>query len=357
MQEINYQTHYRKGFHEDQENWQKFVDCRLTGDSHDIYCAVNGLKKDRLPVDACVFGTYFKDEDLWNKHKAVPYDVGSEEHLKELDFIRELSKNRDEKISDQGYDIDGLNEVSYFLRDYEVPIFDSVDYLTKEEDLAHVYRGFKPVLEQKFKPGTKKIETLRDAAAYVRNDPAVGIWIKVANELLAEKVAFRNEVFIRDFKEGSQFSFSVLSGGIDIEYLYREAAYRVSRGSFRNKWLNMFPRPEQAAWDLDQELISMAYDRGAPYHSSFSAMHSAIYNCLMTLTLSLFDGSHIMKNGKTVEYNSRILFENGAHWRCVAGVHYMQDNLAIIPFSSAVANRVVNEKLKETQSVICKKRY
>lgn len=353
-----FDKNFRKTFQDDEASWRYFVDHVQNGIPYEMFCANNSKKKDRIVVDSNVYATYSEDLDLLNTLLPTPYDIHSDKHREELDFVRELSKKRDEKFSDQPdrYPI-GLREVSYFLEDHTQTRFKpGLDFLTTPEELENVYKGYLPTIKQIFE-GEGKITTLRDGARFVRNDPAVQVWVDAFNKAYTEGAKFRNEVFVRDYVEGSQHNFSVI-GGIDIPYLYWHVAKRISRLSFRLKHYFLYPRPEQAAWDLEEELISQAYDRGAPEgHSDLPAMHSAIYYSLKRLTLLLLDPLFVMGNGRTLEYNANVLAENGAFWRSVAGVHTMYANTALIPICDEVAMRVVNQELKQTQSVVCKRRH
>lgn len=356
--EYDFQKNFRKTFQGDEISWRHFVDNVQNGVPYEMYCANNSKKKERIIVDANVYATYSEDLDLLVKLLPKPYELHSEEHREELDFVRELSKKRDEKFQDQPERYpSGLKEVSYFLKDHNQTKFKKdVDYLTSVQELHNIYSGNLPTKKQVFE-GTGNIATLRDGARFVRDDPAVQVWIDAFNLTASEGAKFRSEVFVRDYVEGSQHNFSVI-GGIDIPYLYWKVAKRISRISFRLKHYFLFPRPEQAAWDLGEELISQAYDRGAPEgHGDLPAMHSAIYFSLKKLTLLLLDPLFLMRNGKTLEHNANVLAENGAFWRSIAGVHTMYANTALIPICDAIAMRVVNEEMEKTQSMVCSKRY
>lgn len=354
--EKNYEKHFRKTMLGKEEAWRQLTEAMLKGDNHGIYCANNHRRKDRIMVDAMVFSTFSQDLDLWVKHLPIPYVIHSKEHLEDIDFVRKVSKRRDEKI-DGGFSEEylGLNEVSWFLRNYTQQNFvEGKDYLKSAEELTHIYKGNKPKQEQQFELETRPIKTLRDGARFVRNDPAIHVWADwVVDDLLAHNVQVRQELFVRDYKKNGQFDFTV-NGGIDIKQMIWEVALRISRLSFRTKHLNMYPRPEQVAWDLKDELISQAFNRGAPDgHGDFTAMHAAIYEACGHLIKIIFDKLHLIE-GKTVGHHVDVLVGNGADWRISAGVHTPKANRAVRPLAHAVAERVANERLSQTQRVYSK---
>lgn len=355
--EYDYNKNFRKTFQGKEDAWKLYIKSVTKGDNHGVYCANNSVRKDRIMVDGLVFSTYSPDLDLWLQYLPKPYEIHSDEHIADLKFVADFVPKRDHLISDYKDSKclpKGLREVSWFLRNVNQKGFvKGVDYLATEQELLHVYKGNKVKKPQLFENKKTPITTFRDAARFVRDDPAVHVWADwVVGDLLAEKVAVRHEIFVRDYKVDAQHDFSVI-GGIDIKAIYWEAATRLSRLSFRTKHLYMYPRPEQAAWDLGIDLIPQAFDRGAPEgHGDFTAMHAILYFGLSELTQLIFDPLHVMSNGKTVKENCEVLAENGAYWRTVAGVHTMKANDSVKDLAIRIVRRIVNERLRLTKNLI-----
>lgn len=325
-------------------------DGMLDSDNFKIYCANNHDRKDRVRIDASIWSTPCSDLDLLLKYLPVPYIVGSEEHLKDIEEVRRWSTKRDELISDQSEEeLLGFREVPYFLRNVRQKQFvEGKDYLTTEEELTHVYEGNKPKVKQEWTEEELPITTLRHGARFVRNDPAVHVWADwVMSDLSGENIRVDDRIFNYEYVDGSDFLFT---RSIFIKSLYWEVAEAISKLSFRIKTLYDYPRPEQVAWDYDQPLIPQAFDRGSPEgHGDFTAMHSAIYIALAQVTRRVFDRLHVMENGKTVEHNIESLSQFGTHMREVAGVHTRHANLEIKDLAVAVANRYVDKRIEAVQ--------
>ena len=341
---------FRKTFQGKEDAQALNIEGMISGDNFKVYCANNHDKKDRVRIDASIWSTPCDDLDLLLEHLPIPYKVGGEEHLNDIEEVRRWSTKRDELISDQSEEeLLGFREVPYFLRNVKQKQFiEGKDYLNTVDELVHVYKGNNPEIKQEWTEEELPITTLRHGARFVRNDPAVHVWADwVVSDLNEENVKVDHRIFNHEYVDGSDFLFT---RGIFIKTLYWEVAEAISKLSFRIKTLYDYPRPEQVAWDYDQPLIHQAFDRGSPEgHGDFTAMHSAIYIALAQVTRRVFDRLHVMKNGKTADRNIESLSQFGTHMREVAGVHTRHANLAINDLAIAVANRYIDKRIESVQ--------
>ena len=344
---------YRKGI--SRESWNDFFKAVQTGDTFGISCSGSKPEgKERLPVDAYVFATRVSAEHLaiWEGSQKDPRPIGSPEHLEAIKQLHFIAKYRDKTFKEVPASFPssiggavfpkGLTRLSWFLRSWEQNRFvPGRDYLTTAEEFNRVYDGNRPTQIQAREQSLSKITTLRDLGTYVRNDPAIDIWAKnIVGELLKQGVQLKRERFVKgSFYPSGQMDFSVC-GSMDIASLYYQLAKVCYRLSFRTKWKHFFPRPEQSSLDFDLGFLPQCFNRGAPYHPSYTAMHAIIYWAMHYLTMMLFDKHHVLPNGGTVESESEQLAANGADGRLAAGVHYGFDNKEVKPLAYELAKLV-----------------
>lgn len=330
---------FNKGF--EGKDPYNFKDIVRTGN----ICEIVRAGTPRL-VSTYIFNQYSSDLDVWEKYKPTPHPEGSPIHLQEVEFVRELSKKRDQKLSDMPttYPI-GLRRVSWFIKDYEQYSYKAgIDFMSTKAEYDHIYNGGTPLPKQ-INLVKSKITTLRDAARFVHDDNPLDLWRMVANKIVGQGIMPNFNIFCPNYIPGGQVDF--VMGMTAMAGLYAEVFERVSQLSFRTKWYHMVRRPEQVAYELNpNNLISQAYPEGAPHHPDFTAMHSAAYTALFYLTLELFDGSRIMPDsGTTVREECKIFRQNGSHWRIPAGVHTMWANNACIPMCHALVQKIIKERI------------
>lgn len=327
---MNYETHYRKGFHGKPALWQRFYDAVKAADCNEIHdcidarCRELGLEGKGPAVDPDIFATKSPDLHLLRSNRVQTPEVQTEEFDAEWKFIHEVSQSRDERLEDLPAEYPrSLKELPYFLRNTLVRSSqDGVDFMETEDHLIHILEGRAPT-EVAVRTQPKPIETLRDAAWFVHDDNPLEIYSRIAGELLADGCEHQVPAGMMRGSRTKRFA------SVGMPYLMGALGMvmnRVGLISFREKWTHWTPRPEQYGYDRGLGILSQVFPEGSPQHPSRNAMHQIIYSAMTGFMLEIFDNLHVLPNGKTVEHELTLLEEAGGDYRIAAGVHYHSDN-------------------------------
>lgn len=295
----------------------------LNGDKFAIE-SLGSSMAERQPVFPFVHRVYSPDLDLYRRHQP---DMPSREKIEiDMGFLYQLAADRDKKLKDVDYN-DGYCNLSWFLWDVRVDNYkDNHDYMTDTDSFKHIYAGNNPV-EIQAKRGTKKIETLRDLAAYVHNDSPFEQWERAVRMMLEADVPTR----------GPEWGYWHICGGIG------ECIRRAWLLSFMGKWETMHARPEEYGFAMDR-LLPQAYAEGSPTHPSTDAMHSFAAWVVSTYMLRVFDPYHTLKaSGRMVEKEVSLYRDNIGLSRQTAGVHHLVDHDFRSEMAIALGNRIIQE--------------
>lgn len=345
---INFETHYRKGFHGDQELWTQFRDC--IGHNIDCHKLENVIvaRREKLGVDvADVFAVdpdihAVKSNDLELMTSVRTPQPGDAEFDAELDFLFDLASKRDIPLAQLPSTLPlKYRQPSYFLRHVTQQSYATADYMVQEAAYVAVQEGKKPIEAQQMGP-TRSIQTGRDMARFVHDDNPVAIFQSVVAQLVQSKVETRvGPSMVRNSACGRFAGFGVpfFIGAIG------EVGRRVGLVSFREKWNLWIPRPEQYAFDTRGVFLPQVFAEGSPYHPSRNAMHQIIYAACGGYVLEMFNPLAKLPNGNTVEFEIELLIGNGGCWREWAGVHYPSDNEPYIERAKKLGQKVAKENL------------
>lgn len=327
---------YKKGLRNDPLR-EELYDIIENGDCLEISGIVRQINPQRLPVDINIFATKSRDLNLLYTHRIqLPTDQEFED---EVQFVYDLSQQRDADLTTLTHLPRSFHEVSWFLRDYEItPYQTGEDFLTTQIEWNHIQVGNFPnrtvTLEE-----PRLITTLRDAAVAVHADDPYVIWGGVLKDLLRHGVAKTRglaDVYQADF---ACFGYPHLMG------IMADAMSRIGLLSFRNKWKFRIARPEEFYSEAFSGFLPQAFPEGSPTHPSLNAMHSAIHWTAAYVVLRFFDDLHVLPDGNTVRDQVELLASNMSDWRSAAGVHYPFDNICMKPTSKALAEKVVAENM------------
>lgn len=334
-----YEWSYRKGW-PDQKMWHKFVDAMHNKQVDELEDVVR--HQETKVVDADIYVCKSNDLEIMNDGiKKLEY--GSDSHIEQLKFLQELSTARDiplEDIDNNSCAV-GYRVPSWFLRDVVVDQYrPNWDYMVEEVSFQTIQNGKTP-REPQIIEGKTPIITGRDAAAYVKTDNPMQQWMSVVDTLLSEGVQYRVEQgMVRD----SAISRFASCGAVYMYATLGEALKRLLPLSFREKWDQLLPRPEEAAQELTGSLLSQTYNTGSPYHPSQNAMHYFAAAVLCEVVLSIFDRFHVLPSGKTVEEECELFRDNIGYWRCWAAVHYPTDQSLYTDRAKALAAKIIMER-------------
>lgn len=328
----------------DLDHFAEFREAVSKGDCYRINRSIAAESADRKPVDAMVFAMRMPGMPT-NQLSNLGGDIMTDARKAELHQIAELAEMRDEKLDNLSSLLPrGMRELSFFLEDELVPKYEpGKNYMTTTKAWESVQRGDK---KRKIAySGTTKIETLRDAASYVHSDNPVELWGRVAVQLLQWGVPMRTQERMNDYDGvgpdrfvcfGAPFMLGLMGHGVMVS----------GPLSFREKWRQFVPRPEQLSKMWLDMLIPMAYPEGSPMHPSRPAMHSfaALICCFMLL--EIFDGLYMLPTGRTVEEELRLLADNVGYFRVHAGVHYQSDHDDAVEVCRTAAKTIVSRFLR-----------
>ena len=278
-------------------------------------------------------------------NQAAPFIYGSDKHVEELQFLHMLSDMRDERLEDcDNNSCDaGYRVPSWFLRNVTVDKYQTgKNYQTEDSTFQVVQRGDRALETQELESDTQTaIITGRDAAAFVKSDNPLITWMSVVDDLLRIDVNHRVESGMVYRASHKRFASC---GVVYIYALLGEALKRLSPISFREKWTQLVPRPEETSLDITGKYLSQTYNTGSPYHPSRNAMHFIAAAVLAEIILMIFDRYAVLPSGKTVEDEVELLRDNVGYWRCWAGVHYPSDNSEYLDRARALARQIISER-------------
>lgn len=344
---MNFENNYRKGF-TNKDIWETFrgaigeADCDAIEDALKAQMRESGVEG-IIAVDPDIFSTSSPDLHLLEDFPVETYDIGSAEHEVETRFVMDLADHRDTPLHGLVNIPESLTTVSWFLRDEIIHRYaPRKDFGGDEESYLAIQKG--APIEMQTNQGRRNIQTGRDCARFVHDDNPLTIFVKAVADLLALGVEYkvcpgqvRDSVMGRFASTGAPFLF----GGLG------QVMYRVGLISFREKWGNFFPRPEQAAVDFGLGFCTTTFAEGSPMHPSRNAMHQIIYEAMAGYVLYLFDDFFELPNGNTVGDEVSLLSANGGDWRVWAGVHYMSDNGPYKERARALGEKIAKEMLGE----------
>jgi len=328
---------YHKGWTKP-EYFNAFREAVKSGDCHDISKSVNAEGAERKPVDAYVNAMRLPRQPSGSM--PILSEIMTDERRAELELTYELSKQRDDKISNMPDSLPlGMREVSLFLEDQKVPRYaKGKDYVTTEKQYKEVIEG--KTTKKITRGPVKNIVTLRDGCSYVHSDSPFELWGKVVDLLLEWGVPQRLQSRINDHDGQGQSRFTVY-GSPFMHGLIGYAILMAGPVSFAAKWKDMVARPEQLCFEWLNMLLSQAYPEGSPMHPSRPAMHSfAALVCCYVLT-ELFDEFYELPNGRQLGAELRLLADNVGYFRVFAGVHYPSDHDDAVELAKATAHTVV----------------
>lgn len=342
---IQYDTHYRKGFHGDPDLWDRFREAILEGDCNGIHdcldarCDYLGIEKGPA-VDPDIFATRSSDLEIFSIRVDTP-SVGSAEFDAEWEFVNSLVSLRDLPMTSLPDTLPlSLREVPYFLRNQKVRSSSpGVDFMGTEATFVPVQEGRAPT-ETAVRTEEKPIETLRDAAWFVYDDNPLTVYIGALADMIQDGVDYRLPNGLMRGSRSKRFA------AVGMPYLMGALGMimnRVGLISFREKWSQLVPRPEQYGVDRGFGFLPQVFPEGSPQHPSRNAMHKIIYEAMTAFLLEIFDNFHVLPNGKTVEYELNLLSGAGGDYRLAAGVHYASDNDPYSVRSMALGQKIARE--------------
>lgn len=328
--------------------YQYFLDAVLRGDSFAIDNAIRanreqyGSKLD--PVGAHVFsqsvGWHCPDLDIYTQY---PFEQDLVEY--DLEPLRLLAKNRDVPLSeiedspDYAGLPDGVKKLSWFLEDVTVGNYIDHDYNKTIIEFNRIQAGLSPLEPTRIQTSPsgnfvqKPIVTGRDLAAYCHTDFPTSDeqWGMVIGKLLRAGVR-------TNFPEQTRFIGNLMASGLIGQLLWR--AWLLS---FRYKWANIIPRPEEYAALLTNKPLSQAYSESSPPHPSANQMHEYVAQTIGAGLLLIFDNWHILPSGNSVAYEINLLVGNIGGGRFHAGVHWLSDSEVCRRSAYALGEKITKE--------------
>lgn len=341
---MNYLSSYRKGW-SNIDNWRAFTAAQAARDCHGIAAAVSHEGAERRPVDAYIMALRSPDIGVLNQNApAREIEVGSAEFDAQQKEVHDLVELRDVPLSQlPAWVTPGLKKLSIFLKDIPVVHRAPRDFMRTEGEWARIQRGDQP-REHIVAEGQGPIRNGRDLATYVHHDFPPEQWQRVANYLMQIGVPQRLPTSLHD-SDGSGQSRFACWGAPFFAGVIGECVRRCGIVSFTRKWARMVPRPEEYAMMAGMGLLPQTYPEGSPMHPSNGAMHSIAAKVCAAALLRLFDGSFILPNGNTVEYEINLFADNIGEGRFWAGVHRRDDHEAIDKVAAILGQRIAGSYL------------
>ena len=335
---------YRKGF-PSKDAVQAYQEVFDKGDVFAINAALPN-NTERKQVDAHVFLTASQDIGVYQstRNTDVP-EVGSAEFEAEAQFVVDVAAMRDtpfDELTPSDVHLDAMRLVSYFLEDIQVRSFVAgQDFITTEPAWLRIMAGDKPIVSETREASADYITNGRAAATYVFDDDAIAPFMGAVNKMIALGVPYRRE---GELEQMESSPFSVWGAPFFYGYL-GEVVRRVGLVSFRHKWANMVPRPEQYCKEQMGIFCSQAHAAGSPMHPSMGQMHGAVSISQASFLKEIFELTYVLPNGNTVGYELDLMADNIAAWRIYAGVHYESDAEFARPFAELIGKKVANKAL------------
>lgn len=299
----------------------------------------------RKLVDVDIYGVRTPDSYLERRYKLKRPQPLSAQLDQETRFLNELSKLRDEPLEGlRGQLPDEYTQVSWFLDDEEFWAWDyqaGEDFLTTDDEWFGIQRGETHARNLTF---SKKVPvtTGRLAASYVHSDHWTRPFEKAAIRMLELGIPTR---LPRRIRQSASARFAGV-GAPFISGLLGEVVMRAGIISFRGKWSEMCPRPEEYARKHLGFLLSQCYPEGSPMHPSCGQMHGAAAEANAGALITLFDETAVLPSGRTVYDELELMAANIGAWRDWAGVHYPSDRHAIKDRFRALGQRVVLQRVR-----------
>lgn len=270
---------------------------------------------------------------------------GSSEYSAELDLVYELAQWRDTPLDQVSEEFHiGLREVSRYLADVQVDKYEAgVDYGTTAAQHRKIQSGadIKHPISGKKTP----IKTGRDAAAYVHRDNPATPWVRMASELLKAGVDCKMPASMESAIPaqsgficfGEPFFIGMVGQAV------RDAGYV----SFRKKWGDAEPRPEESGPVLGKGFLPLTYAEGCPMHPADPAMHSVAAHVGKYVIKAFFDQDlRHPDSDRTVGEEADLLADNIGMWRFWAAVHTMSDHTSADMRAELVAKDLVRPYLR-----------
>lgn len=299
---------------------------------------------ERRQVDADVFGTSTPDLAIYQSIKPKVPAVGSTEFEADAAFVIKAAAARDtpfEELEESEFPRP-MREVSWFMQDITLfPYQAGVDYMTDLTSWDLIQRGFNPTVSPVRETTAKAITNGRAAATFVHDDDPIAPWIGAVAKMMSLGIPYRKEGELEQY-EGQSFA----SWGVPFFYgLLGDTLRRVGLISFRHKWAEMVPRPEQYCQEQMGQLCSQAFPEGSPMHPSQNAMHSAVAIGMKALLENIFEMTAELPSGNTVGDELNLMADNIGMWRTWAGVHYTSDHDAARPRAEAIGKKIAAQAL------------
>ncbi len=333
---------YSKGFPSQQaiEDFQSVV---TGGDMLSINSALPDTPRKQVDADIFCASIRSSDYNVERSHFPDVPTVGSPEFDAEAAFVVEAAGLRDTPLESlPAHFPESMTSLSYFIEDYQVePYAAGEDFVADAEALANVQAGNLPTESLSAPEALSLITTGRHCATYVHADNPLTPFAGAAAKLISLGCPYRKE---KDM-ETSKCDPFINWGAPFFLGLLGECVRRGGLISFRHKWREMVPRPEQYNFQQLGTICSQAYPEGSPMHPSQNAMHSAAAIVQKECLLNIFDRRFILPNSRTVEEELNLLADNIGHWRVWAGVHYLSDHEAARPRAEAMGRLIASQAL------------
>lgn len=318
--------YFRKGF-TDAKLHEMFVNAVRDGDCGEIAAVVHAQGMERLPVDCMV--NALKRRPFAQRTGLAPTapipEFGSSEYTRALQFVADISEQRDDRLDKIQGPHRGYNELSPFLADVQVDLFKpGTDYGTTEKRHREIQSG--AALDHPISGKKTLIKTGRDAASYVFNDDPVTPWERFMNTIIDEGVELQLPEYLFSTVARAQANFTVY-GKPFFKGLLGSLLLEAAQHSFRVKWDTLAPRPEESGPPILSQYIPQAYRLGSPMHCSSGQMHGyAAYSAYGLIMSFVKDGDvKLTFTGESIEDSGRLLAQNISAFRVIAGVHFQHD--------------------------------
>jgi hypothetical protein len=268
----------------------------------------------------------------------------------------------------------------------------NADYLKTPEDYLKCQNGTVPTPALPFDPVKRYINTPRELAEYVHNDPMCQEYFNAQMILNGLKAPWNpGHPYRSEIKNDAPF---VTMGAPDIHDLLHRASRTALHACWLNKVKHLRIRPEVYAYEVNRAkngenygvndeilnsstlarvftkfgnyLLPTSYPEGSPAHPAFPSGHASIAGAAVTILKAFYDGSFVfpqayIANGNVLEpipdkltLNNELdkLASNCAYGRNIAGIHYRSDAEEGIKLGEAVAIELLEEHVFRYQDKV-----